>query len=234
MPARALLLLLLLYIRIPAIGQTIHGEVVDEGRKPLQGVNIHNIHTMLDVTADEHGSFIIAASSDQLIEFKKAGYKTARVRIPQGYIPPYFRIIMKKGIPEIKRDDYLARGNRYNYTHDSIVYHELYKSELDFPKMSAIDMMQSPFTAMSRHNREVWQFQDDFSDFEKEKYVDRTFNAELITTITGLKGDSLHYFMRRYRPGYEQLKAMNDYTFFNFIKASAHKYRTPDRPRGAQ
>ncbi len=237
MPAKASLLLLLLCLfGIPAIAQTIHGEVLDmENKKPLTGVEILNIYTMLDISSDEQGAFIIAATGGQLLEFKKPGYKTARVRVPQGYIPSYFRIIMKKGLSEINKDkNYAARTGRYDYKEDSIRYHELYKTELEFPKLSGYQVVQSPFSAMSKKNREIWQFQDDYSEFEKEKYVDKTFTEEVITKYTGLQGDSLHYFMRRYRPSYDQLRAMNDYAFYNFVKSSVYRYRSYNTPRNSQ
>ena len=236
MPARAsLFFLMLCCFSFPVLAQTIRGDVLDmDTKKPVAGVSIQNIYTLLDITTDEQGGFIIAANSGQLLEFKKPGYKTARVRVPNGYVPTYFRILIKKGISDIKQEMYAAKNNRYDYTEDSIRYHELYKTALDFPKLSGLSVVQSPFSALSKKNREIWQFQDDYNDFEKEKYVDKTFNEEIVSKFTGLKGDSLHYFMRRYRPTYDQLKAMNDYSFYNFIKAGVYRYRTPDRPVNGQ
>ena len=235
MPARAFVVLVFLCVlSMPVFAQTIRGDVLDmDNKQPIDNVNIENIYTSLGVSSDKQGTFLIAASSGQLLEFKKDGYKTTRVRIPQGYVPSYFRIIMKKGFSEIK-DALANHNNRYDYKSDSIRYHALYKTELDFPKMSGIDMIASPFSALSRQNREIWQFQEDYEAFEKEKYVDRTFTEALITKFTGLKGDSLHYFMRRYRPTYEQLKSMNDYTFYNFIKSGVYHYRNYSNPRNAQ
>lgn len=234
MPARALpLLFLMCLIRFSALAQTIRGEVLDMAtKKAIADVSIENIHTSLNISTGTDGAFNIAASSGQLLEFKKPGYKTARVRIPQGYIPSYFRIILQKGVTNLQ-DKYLA-GNRYDPKMDSIRYRELYKHELDVPKMSAIDMISHPFSAMSGKNREIWQFQDDYNDFEKEKYVDRTFTPAVVTKFTGLTGDSLNYYMRRYRPSYEQLRGMNDYAFFNFIKGTVHRYRNYAAPGNAQ
>jgi len=215
-----------------AYGQTIRGEVLDADKHPIQGVSIENIYTSLDISSGDHGAFLIAATGGQLLEFKKQGYKTTHVRVPKGYIPPFFRIIMQKGITEIKEMNIAA--NRYDYREDSIRTHELYKHELEFPRMSAIDMIAHPFTALSSHNQEIWRFQDDFEENEKEKYVDKTFNAALITKMTGLKGDSLQSYMRRFRPGYEQLRMMNDYDFFNYIKNTVHTYRSINTPRSAQ
>jgi hypothetical protein len=232
MPLRAVLFFFLLIICSPAIAQTIIGEVLDmENGHPITDVSIQNIHTSHEITSDDKGAFVIAATSGQLLEFNKTGYKTVRVRIHGGSVPPYFRIIMKRGIPEIKAN--IANG-KYDYKSDSIRMHELYAHELDFPQMSSIDMISHPFTALSKRNREMWKFQDEYDAFEKEKYVDMTFNQELITRITGLTGDSVRSYIRRYRPSYEQLRGMNDYAFYNYIKNTVHYFRSPNMPRGAQ
>ena len=235
MPARAVLVLLFFFIGcIPVVAQTIRGEVLDmDDKHTVAGVNIENIHTSLSVSTNEQGAFLIAAISGQLLEFKKTGYKTVRVRIPKGFVPPFFRIIMTKGFAEIK-DMNVANNNRYDYKSDSIRFHDLYQHEIDFPKLSSFDMIAHPFSALSSKNREVWRFQEEYDQFEKEKYVDRTFSEAVITRFTGLQGDSLHYFIKRYRPTYEQLRSMNDYTFYNFIKTSVHQYRNRNTPRGAQ
>jgi hypothetical protein len=235
MPFRSLLLLILLLGCSPLFAQTIRGEVVDMDDKSLvDGVTISNIYTSLEVSTNSQGVFLIAAASGQLLEFKKPGYKMARVRIPHGYVPSYFKIIMKRGLPEISKDAYANHSNRYDYRSDSLKFRELYKHELDFPKMSAIDMVAHPFSAISGRNREIWQFQETFDEFEKDRYVDMTFNKDLIGRITGLAADSLNNYMRRYRPTYEQLRNMNDYTFFSYIKNSVHYFRTPNIGRGAQ
>ena len=231
---RYLLIALYCLMGCSAVAQAIKGEVLDmETKTPVSGTSIENIYTSFAVSTDPGGGFIIAATSGQLLEFKKTGYKTVRVRIPKGYVPSYFRIIMQKGISEIQ-PVYVTHSSRYDYTSDSIRFHELYKHELDFPTLSALDMIAHPFSALSKKSREIWKFQDDYTEFEKEKYVDRTFNGEIVTRFTGLTGDSLHYFLKRYRPSYEQLKSMNDYTFFNFVKHSVVTYRIGDMQRSAQ
>lgn len=235
MCARTTLLLLLpLLFAFTALAQTIRGEVLDkDDKRPIADMSISNIHTGLVITTDDHGAFIIAASGGQLLEFKKNGYKTVRVRIPLGLVPPFFRILVSRGIPEIMNDN-VARSIRYDYTQDSIRYHDIYAFELDYPRLSGMDIIAHPFSALDPRNREIWRFQDEYNAFEKEKYVDRTFNESVITRFTGLTGDSLHYYMRHFRPTYEQLRNMNDYTFFNFIKTTVHKYRNLSTPRGAQ
>ena len=225
-------LCLLFYINQTLIAQTIRGEVVDkETKRPIENVSIENIHSSKSMITDSTGTFLISAAKGELIEFKKSGYKIERVRIPMGYLPAYFKIILQRGVANVP---YVTHNNRYDYHDDSIRFYELYKHELEFPKLSGIEMIASPFSALSKKNREIWQFQEDYTYYEQEKYIDKTFNEALITKFTGLAGDSLRNYMRRNRPSFEQLKSMNDYSFYTYIKQSVYKYRHLTMPRGAQ
>ena len=234
MPMRILsVLFFFCLMALPAIAQMIHGEVLDmDNKRPITGVEIENIYTSLKVSTDEKGGFLIAATGGQLLEFKKQGFKTTHVRLPNGYMPSYFRIIIEKGISDLKEID--LAGNRFDPKADSLRYYEVYKHVLETPKLSTFEALGSPFSALSGKNKEIWRFQDDYADFQQQKYVDKTFNEELVTKFTGLKGDSLHYYMRRYRPTYEQVRSMSDYAFFNYIKSTAGQYRSRQTPRGGQ
>ncbi len=223
----------LLFIAGTALAQIIHGEALDMDTKaPIEGVEIENIYNNVRISTIADGSFVISAASGQLLEFSKPGYKLTRVRIPHGFVPSYFRIILERGLTP--RSDIYEKSNRYDNKKDSIRYREMFQQQLDFPRMSTFEKIKSPFSALSAKNRMTWQFQEDYSNFEKEKYVDFTFNKDLVGKITGLSGDSLSKYMVRYRPSYEQLRSMNDYTFFTYIKTSVHRFRTPNRPRGIQ
>lgn len=209
---------------------SITGEVIDmEDRAALSDVTIWNIHTNSSAYTDSNGHFTIMASSDQLLEFKKLGYKTVRFRVPGGTIPPYFKIIMQKG--PIVLPEFNIMDHERNYKKDSLEYYELYKNALEFPTLTGLDMIRHPFSALSKRNRQIWAFQKEYTVFEQQKYVDYTFNEKLITSLTGLTGDSLHYYMRRFRPTYEQLRGMNEYSFYSYIKEAAIFYRSGFRRR---
>ena len=207
-----------------ARAQSVTGMVVENtAGKPIENVDIQNTYTGFGMISDRDGKFFITASKGQLLEFRKLGYKTVRVRIPQGDVPPYFKIIMQEGITELP--PYQLQAGRRDWHTDSMRYRELYAHELDFPRMSALDMIQHPFSALSKKSREIWAFQDDYSATEKQKYIDYVFNPKTVAQLTGLSGDSLNYYMRRYRPDYQMLRTMNEYTFYTYIKNAADRYR---------
>ena len=203
---------------------SINGEIIDTHTGAgLGNVNIVNIHTRLNATSNDRGAFTIPVERGQLLEFRKIGYKTVRVRIPEGTIPPYFRILMQQGPIELPEFDLQAKGR--DWKKDSARYYELYKNAIEFPKLEGLDVIRHPFSALSKRNRQIWAFQKEYNFWEQQKYVDYTFNEKLVTTLTGLAGDSLQRYMRQYRPSYQQLRSMNEYTFYSYIKESVEIYR---------
>lgn len=217
--------LFLVILPLLTTAQRIIGEVIDiETRKPVPEMSIENLYTNTVITTNKDGKFDINATNGQLLEFKKAGYKTTRVRIPEGTIPPYFKIIIEHfWAPQV----YVAGTD---WKHDSTLEYNLYKHELEVPKMNGLDMIQHPFSAMDSRNQQVWAFQDAYATTQGEKYIDYTFNKEIVTKLTGLAGDSLDYYMRRFRPGYEQLRSMNEYSLYTYIRKTVYQFRHSHSP----
>lgn len=207
---------------------TITGEIIDAHTKAAIGqVSIVNIHTEVSTISDDLGKFTIVASHGQLLEFRKLGYKTLRIRIPEGTIPPYFRLVMQQGPIELPEFDVAGRAR--DWKKDSIRYYELYKGAIEFEKLDGLDIIRHPFSALSKRNRQIWAFQKEYNYWEQQKFIDYTFNEKLVSTLTGLSGDSLQVFMKRFRPSYDFLRAINEYSFYTYVKESAEYFRTGRR-----
>jgi len=223
-------ILLLLYLVIPfrLFAVTIFGEITDGGtRQTVSSVSISNIHTNMGTLSDGNGKFTIEVSKGQLLEFRKIGYKTLRIRIPEGNIPPYFKVIMQQGSVELPEYNLQARNK--DWKSDSSRYYQLYKNAIEFPKLEGLDVIRHPFSALSKRNRQIWAFQKEYNYWEQQKYIDYTFNEKLVTNITGLHDDSLRIYLERFRPSYDFLRSMSEYTFYSYIKESADFYRTGRR-----
>lgn len=218
--------LLLCFITGLAIAQPMNGQVVDLADKtPISGVIVANITSNSTASSSPDGKFTVVVDKGQLIELKKQGYKTMRFRVPEGNLPPYFMLGLEKQKPEA------PQGNipPANYTEDSIRYYSLYKHELEFPRLTGMQAVAHPFSALSKRNRQIWAFQEEFDWFQKEKYINYTFNETLVTNLTGLKGDSLQNYMHIFRPDYEQLRSMSEYNFYTYIRLTADQYRKTGR-----
>lgn len=225
MSLRSIAVFLLLFISPTLRAQfPVSGVLTDAGDgKALPNVSIENVHTQLGTTSDSAGQFSLTVNKGQLVEFRKLGYKTTRVRIPEGAVPPFFRIMMEKGAIELQ--EVLVRDRFRDYKTDSLRYRELYKRQLDFPELTGLQAIQHPFSALSKKNRQIWAFQKEYSAFEQMKYVDYTFNERLIKSLTDLSGDSVNRYRMAYKPSYIMLRNMSEYDFYNYIKRTVARFR---------
>ncbi len=222
---RLLLVLFSLLLSLPSFAQqSIRGTVTDgQNGKALGSVVIQNIHTSGGTATDSTGAFTIGVAQGQLIEFRRLGYKTKRLRIPQGTIPPFFRIAMDKGAIEL--DEVTIRKQFEDYKRDSARYAEIYQAPLRVGRLSDADKFQDPFLALSPSRRKIWAFQEEYQRNEALRYVDYHFSDKRIAAITGLRGDSLIAYRNQYRPSYEAVRVWNEYELFSYIKKTAAFFR---------
>ncbi len=212
-----------------SFAQQIKGIVLSrDEKKVLSGVQLVNIYNNNTAFTDSAGLFTIKANKGELIEIRTGGYKTTRFRISQGHVPPYFKIYLEEMV--ILNSDRYASSGLTQYQIDSIKNHELYRSALDYPHMSTFEQIESPFTALSRSNQQKWKFQESYAMFEQEKYIDFTFNENLIRQLTGLEGEDLAKYMRRFRPSYEALRKMSLYDYYSYIRYTAERFRKTSKP----
>jgi len=206
------------------MAQNIKGTVAERiEHKAINGVQLLNIHNGAQIFTDSNGSFSIKAAQGELIELHCPGYQTTRFRVPKGNVPPFFKIYLDE-VVKLNKDKYASSGFS-QYQIDSIENAELYRTTLGFPKMSAFEKIESPFSALSKSNRLKWAFQESYAYFEQEKFIDFTFNENLVKQLTGLEGEELQRYMKFYRPSYDALRKMNQYEYFNYIKVTGERYR---------
>ena len=218
--------LLLFFICRPFLshGVQIEGEIIDiKTKKHIANVSVTNIHTSVATLSDKDGMFSIEATKGDLIEFRINGYKLLRLRVPTGIIPPFFNIALQED-PSV-HPEYQLAGTVHDFKRDSIRNYELYKTALNFPRLEGLDVIRHPFSALSKQNQRIWAFQKEYTWYEQQRYIDYRFNERLVSDLTGLHGDSVKVYMRLYRPGYEELRSMSDYTFYSHVKRTVGVYR---------
>lgn len=197
------------------------GKVFDmKTNQPMPNVNIVNTFTEMGMTTDSTGLFSINVERGHLVEFRRIGYKIVRIRIESAQLP-YYNIAMKEGAIDL--DEVEIRGN--NFHTDSVERRETYKWAIDHYTLSGLDVIQHPFDALSKRNKQIWAFQKRYEYFEKEKFVDFVFNERLIKKLTNMDSTDIDLYRRYYRPQYEQVKAWTEYEFMEYIKQSALIYQ---------
>jgi len=219
----ALSFLLLLITASSGYAQSITGIVSDAaGGATMADVMVQNIYSDQMLITDASGHFSIGAKPGELVEFRRLGYKTARLRIISN-ATPFYRIILEPGVQELEGVE--VRNHFQDYKHDSLRYRVIFKKQLDFPVVTGWRAIQSPFTALGKTNQRMITFQREYEWLERQKYVDYTFSEKLVANLTGLKGDSAIKYMRQYRPSYELLRALPEYDYFSYVKRTVAIWR---------
>lgn len=196
------------------------GRVFDyKTNQPMANVNIVNTYTETGLTTDSTGLFSLEVAPGHLVEFRRIGYKISRVRIEASQLP-YYNIAMREGAIDLMEVE--IKGN--NYKLDSIEKRETYKWAIEHYKLSGLDIIQHPFDALSKRNRQIWAFQKHYEYFEKEKFINYVFNERLIKQLTQMDSAQTAEYMYYYRPTYEQLQSWTEYEFYEYIKTTGKAY----------
>ena len=65
----------------------------------------------------------------------------------------------------------------------------------------------------------------------KNNLIDQVFSKEVVSRVTGLKGDKLLIFMINYRPSYNFVVQANEYVLLSYIKHAFIRYKmNPNMP----
>jgi CarboxypepD_reg-like domain len=217
----------LLLFALPTIAwskATITGELKDFGNDlPVDNANVRNVFTLKGMTTKSDGKFQLIVKKGELFEISKLGYQTIRIRIQSEKEPLYFNLAFKKAPIELKEVD--IKGKSLDFKQDSIRYRETYDIVLRKEKKEEVDMRSMPLAMLSKKNREEWAFQEMYEVWEREKFIDFTFNERLVAKITYLEGDELKDFMKTFRPGYEFLRSASQYEYLDYIKRCYQMFR---------
>lgn len=80
------------------------------------------------------------------------------------------------------------------------------------------------WNALSRSGRNAAHLRETIANDYKQDVVDSRFNSGLVGRITGLTGERLKDFMKKYRPGYYFLQSASDYELITSIRTNFKRY----------
>lgn len=236
---RCLLLLLIIGTSLNSMAQTISGIVTDghTGQR-ISGVWITSGKAA--TISGLQGEFEIKTNgTTDTIRAKMQGYKPYVLPIDPS-VNKNMIIILQQAVIELNEVHVTGKRDRVK---DSINNRKMFAKEFNSaaPKFKDIVVVAAnpgpiPVAGVTivpsqllraityKHSRE-YKFKKVLIRDEQNRYIDSRFSDDLVTGITGLKGDSLLNFMDKYRPGIDQLKKMADYDIRVYIKASWQKFR---------
>lgn len=191
MRAAFLLILLAVGISLPCFSQTMQGMVTDASSyKPLFPVTVVNMNTQQAAYTDVNGFYVIPARPGDKIAFSYVGYKSVEKLKPVSVLIATQNITMERR--EYELDEVFLRPDKLTqYQKDSIERRVIYRSVMERPDPSPI---MNPVSAlaerMSGKVQRLKRFQGEFTWWERQKYIDNRYTADVVKSVTELKDDS--------------------------------------------
>jgi len=177
------------------MAQTLKGVVRDgETGAPLVAASVMNSNTGKFAYTDARGAFSLPARKGDQILFSSVGYKTDQKTVPASLGIAEMQIDLFK--LSLQLDEFIYRPRYSPYQLDSMERKSTYQRALAREKITSV---MSPVTLLadliSKKSRQVYRFQKSFAYWESVKFIESRYSQELVQQMTGLKGDTLAYFM---------------------------------------
>ena len=197
-------ILIFLLFSFPAGAQTLQGVVTDTlTGKPLYPVTVVNKTTQAITYTNEAGYYTIAAKPGNMVTFSYMGYMTVYKATPNSIMVGTLNITMDQAafqLPEYR----LRQSSRTQYQIDSAERRSIYHFELERKHPSPVN---SPFSAVaekfSKKAQRTYKFQKSYEEREEQRFIDTRYTPDLVSSVTGLTGDSIGHFMYAYPMPYD-------------------------------
>ncbi len=214
---RSILFLLILMNALSAMAQKrlVNGYVHDSiTGVPIVNAIITNESTKKMITPDQNGFFSILATRGDLIFINAFNYDFDTVKATYG-LPDTLHIQLIRTNEVLPNVTVTTTAGYTHYQLDSLRRRESFINDMGgvgkMSKVGKADNMGAGvginLDAFSRNRtKDRNKAYRTFDFLEDQAYVDYRFSPQTISQITGLKGDSLVSFLRKYTPSYKWLR----------------------------
>jgi CarboxypepD_reg-like domain len=243
---KTILLALLAFCSIKASAQlvTIHGTVFNMYRtRPLESVSVL-CSCGSGTTTDSNGNYYIRVYETDSLRFSYLGRATQMFPVNMMNATTGFDIALHVNPTELAA----VRIAPKNYYMDSLQNRKDYEKIFNYKKPGlelsdgssgsgvGLDLDALINVFRFKRNRRLLAFQERLVEDEQDKFIDHRFTHYIVKKITGLDGDALDSFMRRYRPSFQFTKVASDYEFLDYIKLAYREYQVqlrnhPENPK---
>lgn len=232
---RLFILIILLFLALQSEAQkTLSGVVMDlERSEPVPYVTLTNLRTDIATQAGAKGAFSLEAKAGDRIKINRLGVESTVFTVTEEMFSSYQRIIVQYSIGTLAEVDVTALTP---YQRDSLYRDSLYRPTLAREKDKAEVvitpvgiLITNPFSSWVQYlvpkTRQKWKFQKNFAKWEEQKFVETVYTPELVSSITGLKGDSCAYFMNAYPIPVQMARTAKETELKSWIKANYLDYK---------
>ena len=190
--------------------KTVIGVITDSSSSaPLANVEVSNLTTNKKTTSDSRGNFSIGVSINDVLFFTKDGYrfKTFSYSLLMDATLDVRMSVLPHNLPGVT-----VQSDYTKYQRDSVKRRNEFNQDMVSPKYKTIQNNSNGAGAVinidhfSKREKNKRNAEKLFKEQEENAYVQYRFSPELVSSYTGLKGDSLEKFRNLYWPDYNWLR----------------------------
>lgn len=180
---------------------------------PIVNAIISNENTKKMITPNQNGFFSITATRGDFISINAFNYNFDTIKAINN-LPDTLQIALIR-VNEILPGVTVSTQGYTRYQLDSLRRHDAFISDMGgIPKMQKVGKADNMGAGVGinldafarKRTKDRNKAYSTFGYLEKQAYIDYRFSPQNVSQISGLKGDSLISFMRKYTPSYEWLR----------------------------
>ena len=219
--------------KLTAQQKSLQGIVFDrDSKQRITRVYIYNTSTNKGFYNNSKGEFSASASPGDILVAALQGYNVDTIRVSsQNTILFYLK---SKGIrlKEVTITDTL-KSPKDKLKETQKTYKDAYTKgdvkDVFTPGGSGGSggaglSINALYNLLSRQGRNSRKLQEIIERDYREEMIKYRYTANLVSGVTGLKGDNLGDFVQQYRPSYNFVIEANDYELIQFIRINYQKY----------
>jgi hypothetical protein len=207
---KRLLFILLVLCATQINAQVLKGTVKNGATgEYLSTVIIRNQTTGQTAYTGANGFYTLNAKKGDIVTFNLVGYKEERYAVPSSLGAAEMYVSLFQMSYEL--DEFIFRPKFTPYQIDSMERKSTYARALARQKGGSV-MSPVTFVAekISKRSKRFYKFQKNFYQWEEEKFVATRYTEALVTSQTGLRDDTVAYFMNANPMPYDFARVASD------------------------
>jgi len=213
--------------------KTVQGIVFDrDSKQRLSRVYIYNTSTSKGFYNNSKGEFTTIASPGDVLVAALQGYRVDTITVGT---PNTILFHLKRTSIQLKevriqdslknpKDQLKETQKEYKDAYTKGDLKEIFNTGGSTGAGGAGLSINTLYTLLSKEGRNARQLQKIIERDYHQAMIAYRYDPELVSDVTGLKGNQLADFMQQYRPTYNFVIEANDYQLIAFIKSSYQKY----------
>lgn len=204
----------------------VKGIIYDFSQKnPLEAVSVMSTRGTGTIT-DVYGRYSIWVRATDSLFFSYQGRETGKYPILKMEDARQFNMALHVQVYALP--NVIVRPP--NYQMDSLMNRMDYAKYFDYRKPNPLKNINVGPTGVGmdpneiinmfrfKRNRSLASLQRRLVTEEQDKYIDFRFNKKFVNKLTGMQGEDLAFFMRKYRPPYDFVAITNQLEFGYYIQ----------------